>query len=344
RGEVPVQHVHLRRDGGKRHDAGRREPNAAGVQPRRGGAGDDGRAEERLDADDLQREPPEPDDHRRHRGNGGAHAQLAGHGRRDGEQRARLPVQGQLHHQRGRRTLHRDARRAGEEVSQPRSDRAEVLPGRHPDGRDARLLDAEGRRRQQLHRRHRRRHLDGGPDVRQLPQPRPLETNKPQALHVAGLALAVRKVLSWRPPIASPRSGIWDGEVPFWSGRGLMVRKLLRFGLAGMFQVGISGAAPVVLADNPVTGAADKAAEDTSNAANSAGDTASDATKSAADKASESAKGAGEATEDDAKKGTDTTKDAAKQGADSSKDAAKKAGDKASDTYQDAKGAVRPAD
>jgi len=77
-----------------------------------------------------------------------------------------------------------------------------------------------------------------------------------------------------------------------------MVRKLIRFGLAGIVSVGISTAAPVVLADNPVTGAADKAAEDTSNAAKSAGDSASDATKSAADKASETAKGAGEATED----------------------------------------------
>jgi len=129
-----------------------------------------------------------------------------------------------------------------------------------------------------------------------------------------------------------------------WSGRCLMVRKLIRFGLAGIVSVGISTAAPVVLADNPVTGAADKAAEDTSNAAKSAGDSASDATKSAADKASETAKGAGEATEDAAKQGADATKDAAKQGADSTKDAAKKAGDKAGDTYQDAKGAVRPAD
>ena len=48
-----------------------------------------------------------------------------------------------------------------------------------------------------------------------------------------------------------------------------MVRKLIRFGLAGMVALGISTTARVVLADNPVTGAADKPAETTQNAAES---------------------------------------------------------------------------
>ena len=47
---------------------------------------------------------------------------------------------------------------------------------------------------------------------------------------------------------------------------------------------------------------------------------------------------------DTAKSAGESTEDAAKKAGSSTEDAAKKAGDKASDTYQDAKGAVRPAD
>ena len=80
-----------------------------------------------------------------------------------------------------------------------------------------------------------------------------------------------------------------------------MVKKLIRLGFAGIVSLGIGTAAPVVFADNPMSGAADKAADTTENAAKSAGasansaasstenagkdmgDKASDATKNAAD-------------------------------------------------------------
>ena len=40
-----------------------------------------------------------------------------------------------------------------------------------------------------------------------------------------------------------------------------MLKNLIRFGLAGVVSIGIGTAAPIVRADNPVTGAADKAGE-----------------------------------------------------------------------------------
>jgi len=114
-----------------------------------------------------------------------------------------------------------------------------------------------------------------------------------------------------------------------------MVRKLIRFGIAGIVSIGISAAAPVVLADdNPAGGAPDKAATDaTKNATGPAGemgDKASDATKNAADKTDDAAKNAGDATQDAAKKAGSSTEDAAKN-----------AGQKTDDAYR---GAVRPAD
>ncbi len=98
-----------------------------------------------------------------------------------------------------------------------------------------------------------------------------------------------------------------------------MLKNLIRFAMGGVVAVGISAAAPAVLADdNPVTDTAGEAADK----AKGAGESAGDATKSAADKASETA-------DDAAKKGADKTKDAAKKGSDKTKDAAKGAGDKA---------------
>ena len=98
-----------------------------------------------------------------------------------------------------------------------------------------------------------------------------------------------------------------------------MVRNLIRFGLMGVVAVGISAAAPAVLADdNPMTDTAGEAADK----AKGAGESAGDATESAADKASQTA-------DDAAKKGADKSKDAAKKGADKAKDGAKGAGDKA---------------
>ena len=95
-----------------------------------------------------------------------------------------------------------------------------------------------------------------------------------------------------------------------------MLKNLIRFGLAGAVAVGISAAAPAVLAQDPYTDTAGEAADK----AKSAGE----ATEGAADKASETA-------DDAAKKGADKTKDAAKKGSDKTKDAAKGAGDKAKD-------------
>jgi hypothetical protein len=98
-----------------------------------------------------------------------------------------------------------------------------------------------------------------------------------------------------------------------------MLKNLMRFGLGGVFAVGISAAAPTVLADdNPVTDTASEAADKTKSGAETAGD----ATESAADKASETA-------DEGAKKATDKSKDAAKKGADKTKEGAKGAGDKA---------------
>jgi hypothetical protein len=92
-----------------------------------------------------------------------------------------------------------------------------------------------------------------------------------------------------------------------------MLKNLIRFGLAGVVAVGISAAAPVVLADdNPVTDTAGDAADK----AKSAGESASDATKSAGEKASETADKAADKSKDAAKKGADKTKDAAKSGSD----------------------------
>ena len=98
-----------------------------------------------------------------------------------------------------------------------------------------------------------------------------------------------------------------------------MVRNLIRFGLVGVVAVGISAAAPAVLAeDTPMTDTAGEAADK----GKSAGESAGDATESAADKA-------GQTADDAAKKGADKSKDAAKKGSDKTKDGAKGAGDKA---------------
>src|SRR5262245_56048105 len=114
-----------------------------------------------------------------------------------------------------------------------------------------------------------------------------------------------------------------------------MLRKLMRFGLAGAVSVAIGTAAPMVRAGNPVTGAADKAAEQSESGS------ADEKAKSAGEATDEKAKSAGEATDDAAKKAGSATEDAAKQGSDASKDAAKKASDKANDLYDPT---VRPAE
>src|SRR4051794_39392563 len=82
-------------------------------------------------------------------------------------------------------------------------------------------------------------------------------------------------------------------------GRWLMVRKLIRFGMAGLFSVGIGAIAPLALAADPTPmreGTGDKPAEQAQSdqekaatKADQAKSSADDATKSASDKASSAA-------------------------------------------------------
>ena len=90
-------------------------------------------------------------------------------------------------------------------------------------------------RRRQLPGHRRQRDLAGRPHLRQLPQPRALVHDDPQALHAMASRVArrsVSKVRRWRTPRSIP--SIED------MGRCHMVRKLIRFGFAGFVLVGIS--------------------------------------------------------------------------------------------------------
>jgi len=100
-----------------------------------------------------------------------------------------------------------------------------------------------------------------------------------------------------------------------------MVRKLIRFGLAGVFSVGIGALAPAAFAADPMPNNTDKPAEQDQAAQEKAAREKAAAEKSAQDKADE----------------------AAKQGADKAKQGAEKAGD-TTKQVEPFEGAVRPAD
>ena len=116
-----------------------------------------------------------------------------------------------------------------------------------------------------------------------------------------------------------------------------MVRKLIRFGFAGIVSLGISAAAPVVLADdNPPAGRGRQGGDGCDARtrlaqAGDMGDKASDATKNAADKTDDAAKNAGDATQDAAKKARQLDRATPPR----------TPGQKTDDAYR---GAVRPAD
>jgi flagellar motility protein MotE (MotC chaperone) len=102
-----------------------------------------------------------------------------------------------------------------------------------------------------------------------------------------------------------------------------MLRKLIRFGLAGVFSVAIGALAPAAFAADP-----DKPMQDTDKPAEQ-GQAAQE--KAAREKAAADKAAADKATADEA----------AKQGADKAKQGADKAGDTAKEPFE---GAVRPAD
>ena len=100
-----------------------------------------------------------------------------------------------------------------------------------------------------------------------------------------------------------------------------MVRKLIRFGLAGVFSVGIGALAPAAFAADPMPNNTDKPAEQDQAAQEKAAREKAAAEKAAQDKADE----------------------AAKQGADKAKQGADKATEMPKQV-QPFEGAVRPAD
>ena len=183
-GDVPAHHVHVHGRGGERHGDRRGVPDAADVPRRPRRVVHDGGAEERLHAADLPGQPAEPDDHRRHGRDAGAHAR-AGRTWSTRARRTRSAACSRTTTSPARSSA--TSRETPEQLEKKFLDldmiatkyyRADIAT----DG-IARLHDAEGRHRRQLHRRRRQRHLDGGSHLRQLPQPRALVHDDPQALH-----------------------------------------------------------------------------------------------------------------------------------------------------------------
>ena len=73
------------------------------------------------------------------------------------------------------------------------------------------LLDAEGLQRRQLPGRRRQRHLAGRAHLRQLPQPRALVHDDPQALHDVADSATLSKVRGGGRRDPSPASRMWGG-------------------------------------------------------------------------------------------------------------------------------------